>query len=400
MKRIYSNGGQGSARNDKTCNNKAVKSSQGDDKMNNIYQWLEIVEDTRQQGKIKHLMKDIIAIVFFASLANASEWMEIYYFAVSKERFLRKHLELPWGIPSHDTIQRVMAIVSPEFLQGFQKRWNEVMSGNGGEKIKRILAIDGKTQRGNATSTQKANHIVSAVDEDGFCLGQTRVDEKSNEITAIPDLLDDLNIKGHIITTDAMGCQTAIVKKIRLKHADYVLALKGNQGTLYEDVKLYFDDPELLSKCAYTIVKEKAHGCIEKREYWQTEDISWLWQKKDWTGLKSIAMTRNTITKNGVTTVEMRYFISSLPLDINQISRAIRKHWMVESYHWHLDVTFREDANHTIDKDAAYNLNIVRKIAINILKIFDVGLKKISLKGKRFMISMNVEKYFEELLAL
>ncbi len=156
------------------------------------------------------------------------------------------------------------------------------------------------------------------------------------------------------------------------------MALKGNQGNLYEDVKMYFEDPELLSRCKYTKVIEKAHSSIEKREYWQTTDISWLAQRKDWAGLTSIAMTKNTITKNGETTTEVRFFISSLPLDINEIARAIRGHWMVESYHWQLDVTFREDANHTIDKDAAFNLNIIKKLAINTLKLLDVGIKRIS----------------------
>lgn len=368
--------------------------------MNNIMQWLETVIDMRQQKKVKHLMKDIIAIVFFAELANANEWIEIYCFAVSNEKFLRKYLELPNGMPSHDTIQRVFAMVSSEYLQAFRERWNHVMSGNIGEKIKRLLAIDGKTQRGNGTSEQKANHIVSAVDEKGFCVGEVKTNEKSNEITAIPELLDSLNIKGHIITTDAMGCQTEIVKKIRKKHADYVLALKGNQGSLHEDVTLYFDDLELRSGCAYTKVSEKAHGGIEKREYWQTDDISWMSQKKDWAGLATIGMTKNTIAKNGEEKTEVRYFISSLPLDVEEMAHAIRGHWMVESYHWHLDVTFREDANHTIDKDAAYNLNIIKKLAINTLKLVDVGIKKISLKNKRYMISMNFEKYFEILMAI
>jgi len=368
--------------------------------LNNVLRYLEFVIDLRQEKKVQHLMKDIISIVFFAKLSNADEWMEIYYFAITHEKFLRKYLELPNGIPSHDTIQRVFAMVSSEYLQGFSKRWNEVMSSNGGEKIKKILAIDGKTQRGNGTATQKANHIVTAVDENGFSIGETKVDEKSNEITAIPKLLETLNIKGHIITTDAMGTQTEIVKVIRKGKADYVLALKGNQGTLHDDVKLYFDDLDLLSKCKYTKTTEKARSSIEKREYWQTEDISWLTQKKDWIGLKSIAMTKNTITKNGATTTETRYFISSLPEDVKEIARAIRGHWMVESYHWHLDVTFREDANHTLDKDSAYNLNIIKKIAINTLKLFDVGLKNVSLKGKRFIISMNVEKYLEQLMAL
>ena len=368
--------------------------------MNNIMQWLEMVEDLRQEKKIKHLMKDIIALVFFAELANANEWIEIYCFGVTNEKFLRKYLELPNGVPSHDTIQRVFSMVSPLYLQAFQKRWNEVMSGEMGNKIKKILAIDGKTQRGNATSSQKGNHIVSAVDEYGFCLGETLTDEKSNEITAIPELLGALNIKGHIITTDAMGCQTEIVKIIRKKQADYVLALKGNQGTLHDDVKLYFADPELLSGCAYTKVIEKAHGGLEKREYWQTDDISWLSQKKSWVGLTSIAMTRNTIIKKDVTTVEERYYISSLPLDVKETVRAIRGHWMVESYHWHLDVTFREDANHTVDKIAAFNLNIMKKMALNTLKLIDVGIKNISLKNKRYMICGNFEKYFESIMAI
>jgi predicted transposase YbfD/YdcC len=362
--------------------------------------WLSIVIDNRQQKKVQHLMKDIIALVFFASLANADEWVGIYYFSIANEKFLKKYLDLSNGIPSHDTIQRVFAMVSPEYLQEFRKRWNEVMSGSMGEKIKRILALDGKTQRGNATQNQKANHIVSAVDDKGFCLGEVLADDKSNEITAIPDLLDSLNIKNHIITTDAMGCQTEIVKKIRKKQADYVLALKGNQGTLHDDVKLYFGDTELLSGCAYTKVLEKAHGGIEKREYWQTDNVGWLPQIKDWAGLTSVGMTRNTITKNSETKTETRYFISSLPLGVEEMARAIRRHWMVESYHWHLDVTFREDANQTIDKDAAFNLNIIKKLAINTLKLVDVGIKGISLKMKRYMISMNFEKYFEFLMTV
>ena len=194
--------------------------------MNNILRWLSAVNDIRQQTKVKHLMKDIIAIVFFASLANADDWVGIHCFAVINEKFLRKYLELPHGIPSHDTIQRVFGMVSAEYLQAFRKRWDEVMTGKMGEKIKKILGIDGKTQRGNGTAYQKANHIVSAVDDKGFCIGEVRVNDKSNEITAIPELLNSLNIKGNIVTTDAMGCQTEIARRIRGKHADYVLALK------------------------------------------------------------------------------------------------------------------------------------------------------------------------------
>jgi predicted transposase YbfD/YdcC len=368
--------------------------------MNDILQWLVTVEDPRQQGKVKHLMKDIIAIVFFAELANATEWIEIYLFAVANEHLLRKYLELPEGIPSHDTIERVFAMVSPECLQEFRKRWDEIMAGSIGDRIRKILALDGKTQRGNGSAGQKANHIVSAVDEGGFCLREVAVDEKSNEITAIPELLKALNIKGHIVTTDAMGCQTEIAGMIRKGQAHYMLGLKGNQGDLHKDVGLYFSDLELRSKCAYHKVVDKAHGAVEIREYWQTEDIAWLPQKKAWAGLTSIVMTKNTIIKGEKTTTETRYFISSLPLGVEEAARAIRGHWMVESYHWHLDVTFREDANHTLDKAAAYNLNIMKKMAINTLRLVDVGMARISMKNKRYMISMNFGHYLDTLMAL
>lgn len=368
--------------------------------MEQVLAYLQLVVDNRQEKKVLHKMSDIIALVFFALLGNADEWVEIETFGEEHEEFLREYLELPNGIPSHDTIQRVFTMVSSEFLMGFQTLWNEMLNSGDGEKIRKILAIDGKTQRGNGNSKQKANHIVSAVDEDGFCLGQKRVNEKTNEITAIPTLLDNINVKGHIITTDAMGCQTNIVAKIRKKRADYVLALKGNQAGLHDDVKQYFEDQELLSSCEYTKTVEKARSGVEKREYWQSGDIQWLAQKKEWAGLRSIAMTRNTITKNGTETIETRYFISSLPLDVKEIARAIRGHWMVESYHWHLDVTFREDENRTREKQAAFNLNILRKLALHVLKIYEVSTKPRSLRKKRFAIGTNPEKHLRAILAL
>ncbi len=364
-----------------------------------ILQYLTKVEDRRQEKKVCHKMSDIIALVFFAMLAGADEWTAYEIFGREHETFLRKYLELPGGIPSHDTIQRVFAIVSPEFLGKFQVLWNEMLNSSEGQKIKRLLSIDGKTQCGNGNKNQKANHIVSAVDENGFCLGEKRVNEKSNEITAIPQLLDDLNIKGHIVTIDAIGTQTEIVKKIRKKRADYVLALKRNHANLHEDVRLYFEDADMLADCDYTKTVEKARGGIEKREYWQSDDIAWLSKKKEWAGLKSIAMTRNTITRNGKKTTETRYFISSLPMGVKEIARAIRGHWMVESLHWHLDVTFREDENHTLEKQAAFNQNILRKLALMVLKIFDTG-KNLSVRMKRFSISTNPEKHLENLLAL
>ena len=369
--------------------------------MKALLDFVSTVTDTRQEKKVLHKMMDIIMLVFFASLENADDWVEMEVFGKEHEDFLRNYLELPNGIPSHDTIQRVFAMVPSEFLESFQKKWNEMLNSDEGRKVKRLLAIDGKAQRGNGNKNQKANHIVSAVDERGFCLGQKRVDEKTNEITAIPELLDRLNIKGTIITTDAMGTQTAIGKKIRQKRADYVLALKGNQGTLLEDVELYFSDEEAKDKCAYKKTIEKARGKVEKREYWQTEEISWLSQRKEWPGLRSIILTRNTIIGGkGEERVEERYFISSLAEGIDEIARAVRGHWMVESYDWHLDVTFREDGNHTLEKQAAYNLNIIRKLALNMLKLVEAGKKGLSLKKKRYAIGTNPERYLEEIMNL
>ena len=243
--------------------------------------------------------------------------------------------------------------------------------------------------------------IVSAVDEKGFCLGQKRVEEKTNEIEAIPKLLDNLNIKGTIITTDAMGAQTAIVKKIRQKRADYVLALKVNQGNLLEDVELYFSEEEFLEKCVNKKTVEKARGKTEKREYWQTDEIPWISQRKEWSGLRTIILTRNTVTgTDGKVSREERYFISSLPLGIEEVVRTVRGHRMVESYHWHLDVTFREDGNHTLEKQALYNLNIMRKLSLNILKLIEIGDKAISIKKKRYAIGTNSEKYLERIINL
>jgi predicted transposase YbfD/YdcC len=368
--------------------------------MQEALEYLEIMEsfDTRQQSKVQHKLSEIIGISFFAMTAYANDPEEIEAFCKAHEDFMREYFILENGIPSHDTIERAFEMVSPEYLQGFRNRFNELMNTDEGKKVRKILALDGKTQCGNGNDEQEANHIVSAVDENGFSLGEKRVRDKSNEITAIPELLGSLNIKGHIITTDAMGTQREIVRKIRQKHADYVLALKKNQESLYDDVKLYFED--FLTKCAYHKTLEKARGGIEQREYWQTDDIGWLSQKKNWVGLQSIAMTRNTIIKNGKTTTETRYFISSLSLDAKEIARAIRGHWMVESYHWHLDVTFREDADRTLNKHVAYNLNIMRKLAINVLKLLDVGKNRVSLKNKRKMLGWNPRKYFGKLLEL
>lgn len=325
--------------------------------MEELLNWMEYIEDVRQKKKVRHLLKDILVIVLFATLANADDWVEIALFAQVYEEYLKKYIELKNGPPSHDTIQRVMGMISPDILQQLYGKWQELLNREEGEALKKIICIDGKTMRSNKQGKEKPSHIVTAWSrEDGFSLGQKAVSEKSNEITAIPELIERLQIKGQIITIDAMGTQTVIVEK------------SGEKGQ------------------------------IETREYYQTEDIRWMIQKKDWKGLKSIAMERKSIEKNGRKKTEYRYFISSLKGDMEPISRAVRGHWSIESMHWHLDVTFREDANAILDKMSAQNLNIIRKWSLSILKLMELTKKKLSMKKKRFVISLSPIKYLEEVL--
>ena len=391
-------------------------------------EWIEEA-DKRQQSKVRYKLREIVIIVLFATFADADDWVEIGMFAKIHESYLRKYLALENGVPSHDTIQRAMAMVSPELLQQIQGQFRERMNQEEGEKLKKVLgingevmseeggkgkeegdeakavvSIDGKTMRGNKRNGEKPSHIVSAWNgEDGFCLGQTAVDEKSNEITAIPELLDHISIRKQVVTIDAMGTQTEIAKKIRLKGADYVLALKKNHKGPYYEVEEYFQDADFLKKIreagGYKQTLEKAHGRKEVREYYQTEDVKWITQRCEWTGLKSIGMEKKTLEwKDGSVSVEYRYFISSLKADIALFSRAVRQHWSVEVMHWHLDVTFREDANHTIDKNAAQNLNIIRKFCLSVLKLVEIIHPRVSMKKKRFAIAHDTEKYLETVL--
>ena len=375
--------------------------------MEELLKWMEYIEDVRQEKKVRHLLKDILVIVLFATLAYADDWVEMALFAKYHQDYLRKYIELKNGPPSHDTIRRVMGMVSPESLQQLYVKWQELLERDEGEALKKIICIDGKTMRGNGGKDGRASHVVSAWSkEDGFCLGQKATEEKSNEITAIPELLDKVQIKGQIVTIDAMGTQKEIAKKIKNKRADYVLAVKGNQKVLHEEIKEYFASNEFKEEIkksgGYKKQTEKAHGQIETREYYQTADIKWLSVKKEWSGLKSIVMEEKTIEKAGKKRTEMRYYISSMEKDIESVSRAVRGHWNIESMHWHLDVTFREDANHTLDKMAAQNHNIMRKWCLSILKIIELSLepKKLSMRKKRFVISLDPIKYLEEVLSV
>ncbi|GFI46449.1 hypothetical protein IMSAGC019_01763 [Lachnospiraceae bacterium] len=373
--------------------------------MEQLLEWMEIIEDIRQHRKVRHNIKDILIIVLFATLANADTWEQIADFALWNEGYPRQYIELKNGVPPHGTIQRVMGMIRPENLQQLQLKWQEMLGSGEGGKLKKIICVDGKTMRSNKRKGTKPCHIVSAWSrEDGYCLGQQAVDEKSNEITAIPKVLESIGIKGQVVTIDAMGTQTAIVETIRKRRADYVLAVKGNQGNLETDIRLYFEDPkvceDLKKGTGYKKSVEKAHGQTEIREYYQTGDVGWMQQRGKWKGLKSIGMEKKTIRKGEEGKEEYRYYISSLGEDIGLFSRAVRGHWPVESMHWHLDVTFKEDANTTLDKTAAQNQNIIRKWCLGMLKMIEIRGGKMSLRRKRFNISFAPAQFIEELMKI
>ena len=367
--------------------------------MHNFIEKLTVIEeltDTRQQWKVKHKLKDILFIVLAATIANADEWVEMEIFAQHNEQFFKQYIDLHNGIPGHDTIRRVMALINPAILQNLVNEWHELISRDETQTIQKLVHIDGKTVRGNKRKGTVASHIVSAYcSDDGYTIGQTLTDEKSNEITAIPELLEKISIKGHIVTIDAMGCQTDIAHMIKKdKKADYVLAVKENHKHLYEDITEYFAlcdvKEQLKASGCYVRTFEKAHGQLETREYYQSADIAWLEGRRDWQGLKTIGMVETTIVKGEHKHVQRRYFISSLAADTVLFAKAVRTHWSIESMHWILDVTFKEDANTTIDKTAVMNQNIIRKWALAILKRIDTIFgKKYSLKGKRYAMSLD-----------
>lgn len=363
----------------------------------------EKVEDFRESHKVKHNLLEIIFVAIVATVANSNTWLEIEAFGEIKESLLKRYVKLENGIPSHDTFQRVFEHLDPKAFNRAFMDWTSKLCDN---TEGRIIALDGKTLRGSTDGNKKAIHIVNAwVDENNFILGQIKTDSKSNEITAIPELLDLLFLENSIVTIDAMGTQKDIAERIIKKKADYVLALKGNQGLFHEEVKEYMDyalenkiDKINISK---KTTVEKGHGRIEKREYFQTDDIGWFHEKDKWKGLKSIGMVRRTVEKNGKITVENCYYISSLesPLEgeCDLFAKAVRNHWGIESCHWMLDVVFKEDQSTVRKNNGAENLSMLRKIAMNILKNDTSGPKKISKNMKRFRASMD-DSLLEEII--
>ena len=346
--------------------------------------------DPRVERTKLHQLLDILVMAMCATICGAEGWEDFAEFGKAKREWFETFLELPNGIPSPDTFRRVLQRLDPKEFEACFLRWvqsvNKIASGQ-------IVALDGKQLRGSrdAAASLSAIHMVSAwACENRLVLGQIKVDDKSNEITALPELLRALALTGCIVTIDAMGCQTKIAEQIIDGEADYVLALKGNQGLLHEDVANYFSWAERtgFQEIAYTFAEtlEKDHGRIEHRRCWATGDVAWLEQQAQWRGLQSIVMVeadREVIGKGR--TVERRYFISSLPAEAKPLLAAVRGHWGIEnSLHWCLDVAMREDASRIRRDHAPENVAILRHIALNLLKqekSCKLGIKRKQLKA-------------------
>jgi len=338
-----------------------------------IQEYFTTVTDPRVDRTKLHLLLDILVMAICAVICGADSWVEMEAYGRAKEKWLRQFLALPNGIPSHDTFARVIARLKPEELQECFLRWMQAVSEvTQGE----VVAIDGKTLRRSFDRAvgKSAIHMVSAwASANRVVLGQQKVDEKSNEITAIPALLQLLELKGCIVTIDAMGCQKAIAQTIIKQEADYVLTLKANHGLLYEEVQRFFawaqqrqfaDVPH-----QYYHTVDGQHGRGEERRYWMVSDLAWLTAKSEWAGLQSLGMVERQRTVAGKTTVEVHYYLTSLAGSGQQFGEAVRTHWSVENgLHWVLDVAFQEDQSRIRRDHAAENFAVSRHLALSLLR--------------------------------
>lgn len=354
------------------------------------------VDDPRVKSRCLHLLEDVLFIAFCALLSNGEDFEDMVEFGEQRYDWLKKVLELPNGIPSHDTFNRVLQLVDPEqftlCLSQDAKKLIESVKG-------KLVSFDGKKMRGVSPRSRgnKGLFILSAwVGENRLCIGQKKVKDKSNEITAIPELIEMLELEGSTVSIDAIGCQTEIAEKIIGAQANYLLAVKANQGLLYERIS---DDFIWNSSKEYDESWEYDHGRYEVRTCKIVPAKEAL--GKDllvkWKGVKMLVKIIASRTVDGVTTSNSRYYISSEEQAITFYNSSVRGHWGIENHlHWHLDVTFKEDANRSRTGYAPQNLNILRKMALHRISGMD---DKLSLKKRRFRASMNVN-YLHQVLGI
>lgn len=367
----------------------------------------DLIEDPRIGNATRHPFGSILFISLCALLCGMNTCEDFVRFAKAREEWLKKWIALPNGIPCANTFLRVFAAIDPvaftECLAAFVGRLCPELAG-------RLVAIDGKTLRGSRKADESTVQIVSAwACHNGITLSQQAVDQKSNEITAVPKLLRLLNLKGAIVSVDAMGTQLKIAIAIIQAGADYLLALKGNQGTLHDDVRKFFEDPANLDYAREkggtvqtTEHHDKGHGRIEKRVCTVTDWLGWIPEKvrRGWLGLRSIVRIESHVTlANGKVREEVRYYISSLAPDAAQHLELSRGHWSIEnSCHWVLDVVFREDDARARCGDAAQNLSTLRRIALNLLKT-ETSKPKEPIRGKRIYAALD-PSYLEAIIGL
>ncbi len=329
---------------------------------------LEMVADPRVNRSKRHKLVDILIIALCGFLGGCESWVDVELFGIAKQKWLEKFLELPHGIPSHDTFGRVFALLQPQQLAGVLQQFVQAVTGS---LQGQAVAIDGKTLTGSAESTtaKEALHLVSAwATQHGVVLGQMATEDHSNEITAIPKLLQLLDVRGATVTIDAMGCQKQIARQVRDQGADYVLAVKGNQKNLAEAVRFTMGrGHSTLARWKLT-TREKNHGREEQRTY--TAMAAPRSVSLHWPDTRSIVrVCRETVDGNGKKSTEVRYFISSLPPHVERLAELIRGHWGIENrLHWSLDVTFSEDQSRIRQAHAAENAALLRRLALSILK--------------------------------
>jgi predicted transposase YbfD/YdcC len=355
--------------------------------------------DPRIDRTKEHDLIDVLIIAVCCLLCAGESFNDMEDFGKAKEEWFKGFLKLRHGIPSHDTFNRVFQALDPkQFLECFL-RWTQSLR----EAIpQEVVALDGKALRRAMNKSQTPRYIVSAwAESNGLVLGQLKVDEKSNEITAVPELLRVLELAGCIVTVDAMGCQKKIAKEIIEADADYVLALKGNQEKVHQEVKSFLDasleqqkqqrpkgalvpkEAAALKSCETV---EKDHGRIETRRYYQSDYLDWFADKDQWEGLRSVGMVESIRQIDGKSTLERRYYLSSLPVEVETFGRAVRGHWGVENkLHWVMDVCFREDQSRARQGYAAENLATLRRLALNLLK--REKTKRRGIRGKQLNAS-------------
>ena len=364
-----------------------------------------MLNDKRQKGKVTYKIWDIAVVTILAVLADCNEWEEIADYARDKKEFLKTFLKLTGGIPVAKTYERVISILDSNELNKIFVEFIKDIQFMEDKYFKDILSFDGKVDKGSARNkgyiveeTKPLNVLNVYSDKLQMCIEQEMIEEKTNEITAIPEVIKRLDLTNVICTWDALNTQKENVKAVISKGGDYCVALKRNQGNFYQDVEDYFDEDRLSIiesgyEGGYQLSREKSHNSVITYEYYQTEKVKWYAEYEKWEGLKSIGLVKKTIEKaDGDKVEEKRYYISSLLLNINEFSNAIRKHWNVENkLHWQMDFTFRSDYNTTMNKKALFNLQIIKKFCLTILNEVKKQKNK-SLKRIRKDIARNVEK--------